>query len=96
MSDPPNALSDPARAAIAWARYRRMLRLVALTAVGSIILAFVYLSWGGASVPIHMAIATVAGVGGTVMLGGALMLLVFLSAGSGHDDDAAHGGADER
>ncbi|WP_260581873.1 hypothetical protein [Sphingopyxis sp. PET50] len=35
---------------------------------------------------IHMIIATAAGVGLSVMLGAALMGLVFLSSGSGHDE----------
>ena len=38
------------------------------------------------SLTIHMIIATTAGVGLSVMLGAALMGLVFLSSGSGHDD----------
>ena len=35
---------------------------------------------------LHMIIATTAGVGLSVMLGAALMGLVFLSSGSGHDE----------
>ena len=37
-------------------------------------------------IPIHMLIATSAGVFVSVMLASALMGLVFLSAGSGHDE----------
>ncbi len=40
----------------------------------------------GDDLTIHMMIATAAGVGLSVLLGAALMGLVFLSSGSGHDD----------
>ena len=40
----------------------------------------------GEALTIHMMIATAAGVGLSVMLGAALMGLVFLSSGSGHDE----------
>ena len=40
----------------------------------------------GDQLTIHMMIATAAGVGLSVMLGAALMGLVFLSSGSGHDE----------
>jgi hypothetical protein len=36
--------------------------------------------------PVHMIIATILGVWLTFMLGTGLMALVFLSAGTGHDD----------
>jgi hypothetical protein len=40
----------------------------------------------GEALTIHMIIATAAGIGLSVMLGAALMGLVFLSSGSGHDE----------
>jgi hypothetical protein len=43
----------------------------------------------GALVTIHVAIATVLGVGLTMMTMGALMGLVFLSSGTGHDEAVA-------
>ncbi|MDB5689230.1 MAG: hypothetical protein JWL91_1106, partial [Sphingomonas bacterium] len=55
-----------------------------------------YLRSGGGALTVHMIIATTAGVGLTVLLGTALMLLVFLSAGTGHDDDAGARHEDER
>lgn len=45
---------------------------------------------------LHMVIATIAGVGLTVLVGTALMGLVFLSSRTGHDDDASRGDHDER
>jgi hypothetical protein len=41
---------------------------------------------------LHLVIATAAGVGLSVLLGTALMGLVFLSNRTGADDDAAGGG----
>jgi hypothetical protein len=39
-------------------------------------------------VPVHMIVATIAGVGLTILVGTGLMGLVFLSSRSGHDDEA--------
>jgi hypothetical protein len=43
----------------------------------------------GEEMPIHMVIATIAGVGLSVLVGTGLMGLVFLSNSSGHDDAAS-------
>ena len=90
MEQPRPALSDPIRAGIAWARYRRIMRWMLLVAALAVAAALFYLHAGGGVLTIHMVIATTLGVGLTVLLGTGLMLLVFLSAGSGHD---AHAGA---
>lgn len=89
MTRPRPGLSDPATAAIAWARYRKMMRWMALVAVVAVAAALGWLHHAGGLATIHMVIATIAGVGFTVLLASALMLAVFLSAGSGHDDDVA-------
>jgi hypothetical protein len=90
------ALSDPARAAIAWARYRRMMRWVTVAAILAVIVALFYMRSGGGMMTVHVVIATTVGVGASVLLAGALMLLAFLSSGSGHDEDAAAPLEDER
>lgn len=77
------------RAALAWARYKRLMSWMAIAAVVAVLLALIYLKSEGRPVPIHMMIATIAGVGLTVLLGTALMGLVFLSNASGHDDAAS-------
>jgi hypothetical protein len=87
---------DPAppridRSALAWARYRRLMKWMALAAVIAAAAALLYLGSSGEPMPISMVIATIAGVGLSVLLGTALMGLVFLSNASGHDDDAAGG-----
>ena len=87
--------ADYERAAAAWARYKALMRWMALAAFVAVLLALIYLKSSGEPVPIHMLIATVAGVGLSVMLGTALMGLVFLSNSSGHDEAAA-GERDDR
>jgi hypothetical protein len=79
-------LDDPEYAAFAWARFRRILSGMAVLALVSAIGAVAVLWWWTGVMPIHMAIATFLGVGFTVLMGGLLMGLVFLSSGSGHDE----------
>ena len=86
---PRNRLDDPAYAAFAWGRYRRIMAWMALAAVIAVIAALAWMAWSGAPMSLDLAIATTLGVGLTVLCAGALMGLVFLSSGSGHDDDVA-------
>lgn len=76
------------RASLAWTRYKRMMRWMVLAAVIAVLLALLYLKLSGEALPIHMVIATIAGIGLSVMLGTGLMGLVFLSNAGGHDDAA--------
>lgn len=72
---------------VAWARYRRLMRGMALVSLLAVVGALGWLRFTmGDALTIHMIIATAAGVGLSVMLGAALMGLVFLSSGSGHDE----------
>lgn len=82
-----HGLEDPERAALAWRRYRRLMLWMAAAAVTAVLAAFLYIKSRGGPFPIHMMIATAVGVGFSVLLAAALMGLVFLSSGSGHDDD---------
>jgi len=79
-------LDDPQIAAHAWARYKRLMRwMFAFTGVMVIFaLGLVYLQAGMVSV--HLFIATALGVGFATLLMSALMGLVFLSSGTGHDE----------
>jgi hypothetical protein len=88
-------LADPQYAAIAWARYRRLMRWMLLVSLVAVILAIIYLKAQGGPFPIQMMIATIAGVGLSVLLAAALMGLVFLSSATGHDEDAADNHRDE-
>jgi hypothetical protein len=89
---PDRRQADYERAAIAWARYKRLMRWMALVAVVAIALALLWLREPGEALPLHLVIATAAGVGLTVLVGTGLMGLVFLSHRTGHDEDAAQGG----
>ena len=82
----PSALDDADYARFAWARYRRVLKWMALLAVALVALSLGWLGIGRGEVPIHMAIAVSAGVFGTMFLAAVLMGLVFLSSGTGHDE----------
>jgi hypothetical protein len=85
--DPTTATAN--RKALAWRRYRRLMVWMAAAATVAVILAIVYLRLSGGPLPIAMVIATIAGVGFSVLLGTGLMGLVFLSNSSGYDDAAS-------
>lgn len=61
---------------------------MALLSVVVAAMAVILVAQGDTGVHIHMLIATALGVGLAVLLGTGLMLLAFLSASSGHDDEA--------
>jgi hypothetical protein len=80
-------LDDPEQAAFAWARYRRIMRFMFLLTVGIVIIALALLyKFGENEVSIHFYIAAALGIGFTMLLTSALMGLVFLSSGTGHDE----------
>jgi RsiW-degrading membrane proteinase PrsW (M82 family) len=85
---------DHGRAAAAWQRYWAIMRWMALLSVVTVLLSLIYLKSAGRPVSIHVMIATAAGVGLTVLVGAALMGLLFVSNRSGHDDEADGGGRD--
>jgi hypothetical protein len=82
---------DYARAAAAWARYKRLMKWMVAVAIVAVGLSLLYLSESGAPLPLHMVVATIAGVSLTILVGTGLMGLVFLSNRSGHDEEAARG-----
>jgi RsiW-degrading membrane proteinase PrsW (M82 family) len=86
---------DSGRAAAAWQRYWATMRWMALLAVVTVLLALIYLKRSGEPLPLSMVIATIAGVGLTVLVGTGLMGLLFVSNRSGHDDEANRGGVDD-
>lgn len=67
-------------------RFWRIFRLLALLSVLVAAIAVLIVGRGQEEIRIHMLIATALGTGLMVLVGGALMSLVFLSASSGHDD----------
>ena len=83
----PHALDDPDQARHAWRRFRMLMRWMWLAAA---LCAGAALWWlGSAYGPLGWWTVgmTVLGVGGSVALAGALMGLVFLSSGTGHDSN---------
>lgn len=82
---PASPLDDPTTAAHAWRRYKRLMRGMAVVTVAVIALVLTLLYALDGMVSIHLYIATALGIGLTMMLAGALMGLVFLSNGTGHD-----------
>mgnify|MGYP003392459952 len=71
-----------------WQRFRQLMRWTAITAVVAVVAAITALIVSGAPIRLHMLIAVALGIGLSIMLAGALMGLVFVSARSGHDGDA--------
>lgn len=84
--DQPSPLEDPRTAAYAWARYRRLMWWMAGAAALAVVAAILFLYDRNGAASIHLYIAASLGVFISVLLGAALMGLVFLSAGSGHDE----------
>jgi len=86
MSQHPQGLDDPRYASHAWARFRRIMGAIgaaamalALSIVGALWL------WEGPLPWIFFGLI-IFGVWGTIMMAALLMGLVFLSSGSGHDE----------
>ena len=79
-------LEDSSTADFAWARWRKMLALMAAVTALTVGAAFAWFATGDEPVSVHFYIATALGIGVMMLLTGALMGLVFLSNGTGHDD----------
>jgi len=86
---PQSPLDDPNQAAFAWARYKRLMRWMTGVTLTAIVLAVILLYWSNGFVSVHFYIATGLGIGFAMLLMSALMGLVFLSSGTGHDDAIA-------
>ncbi len=93
---PESPLDDPDKAAFAWARYRRLMRWMLAFTLAVVVVALVLLYRSNGFVSVHFYIATALGIGTAMLLTSALMGLVFLSAGTGHDDAIIDPLADER
>lgn len=89
MAEPmvrPSPLDDPENAAFAWARYKRLMRFMFGLTTGVVIIAMVIIYKELDDVSPHFFIATALGIGFSMLLMSALMGLVFLSSGTGHDE----------
>lgn len=81
----PSPLDDPASASFAFTRWKRLMRLMAAITAVTVAGILAYLWFSGTAMSIHFYIAVGLGVSASMMLMGALMGLVFLSNGTGHD-----------
>lgn len=79
-------LDDPANAAHAWARYRQIMKLLLAATILVVATAMGLLFAYNGAISVHFYIAVALGISLTMLLGGALMGLVFLSNGTGHDE----------
>jgi hypothetical protein len=86
MDSTPNGLDDPEQAAFAWARYRRLMMWMGLAALLTAIASVVGLEYFYGPLTWVAILAAIGGIGGSVLMASALMGLVFLSSGTGHDD----------
>lgn len=79
-------LDDPVTAAHAWARYRQIMKWLLAATILTVAIAVALLFAFNGMVSVHFYIATAMGISLTMLLGGGLMGLVFLSNGTGHDE----------
>ena len=82
----PNGLDDPQQASFAWARFRRIMwAMTAFSlAVGFAVAGLIW--WTNGPGPWIFVVMIVIGVFATIMMAALLMGLMFLSSGTGHDD----------
>ena len=76
-------------------QFQRIVKWLVLLSIVIAAIAVLLVARGDDSIKIHMLIATALGAGLTVLLGTALMALSFLSARSGHDEQARQKKDDE-
>lgn len=79
-------LSDPDYAAFAWGRYRRLMVLMAIASLTATGAGLAAVEWTIGPLPWLFLMLTAGGIFFSVLLAAALMGLVFLSSGSGHDE----------
>ena len=89
-------LDDPRFASFAWTRYKRLMRWMVGVTLLVVVISLIGLYRANGFVSIHFYIATALGIGVAMMLMSALMGLVFLSSGTGHDESISDPLEDER
>ncbi len=85
----PSPLDDADYARFAWGRFRRILWWMLLPTLASIAGVIGWLWERNGPLPIVFMILVAFGVGATIMLAALLMGLMFLSSGTGHDEQIA-------
>ena len=82
----PSPLDEPDYAKFAWRRYWRLMRWMFSFSILVTIVVLALFYWQNGLVSIHFYIATAGAVIVSILLTAALMGLVFLSSGTGHDE----------
>ena len=82
-------LDDPRTSAHAWARYKRLMKGMTAFTLAVVVVTLGLFYWFNGLVSVHFFIATALGIGFAMMLTAALMGLVFLSSGTGHDESVS-------
>lgn len=86
MTDFHSSLDDPDYASFAWGRYKKLMWWMSLASLAAVI-GCLGLLWALIGpIPWPMMLFTALGVFFSVLLAAALMGLVFLSSGTGHDE----------
>jgi hypothetical protein len=83
LADP--TLDDPDYASFAWARYRRLMGWMAVASTIATVAGLLWLRLVWGPMPVVAQIFVAGGIFASVLLAAALMGLVFLSSGTGHD-----------
>jgi hypothetical protein len=86
MDIPKSSLENDEYAAFAWQRYRRLMLWMAVASSVATIAGLGTLRYVTGPIPWPMLLFTALGIFFSVLLAAALMGLVFLSAGTGHDE----------
>jgi hypothetical protein len=86
MQHSPSPLEDSDYSEFAWGRYKRLMWWMVLASIAATILCMLLLKWLMGEVPLIMGALAAGGIFFSVLLAAALMGLVFLSSGSGHDE----------
>jgi hypothetical protein len=79
-------LEDPDYARFAWSRYRKLMWWMGLASTAAVVVGLGVLRIMIGPIPPLVMLFTALGIFFSVLLAAALMGLVFLSSGSGHDD----------
>ena len=81
-----SGLDDPHHASFAWARFRRILWAMSAFSLAAGLAVAGLIWWTNGPVPWIFVVMIVVGVWATIMMAALLMGLMFLSSGTGHDD----------
>jgi len=79
-------LDDPENAAYAWSRFRQIMKVLMAVTIVTVLIAIGLLYAYNGMISVHFYIAVALGISFTMLLGGGLMGLAFLSNGTGHDE----------